>query len=341
MPGDVRGIARFLDEEARAPREEVRSEDVLDRVENRDGWRTRSASHVKSRCGLVADLAAEPAAVLGLDAPRAAGATPAPRPGTSREPENRNPSRRYCSTAAEAGVWSSGHGPRVDGTRRGARPHGVQRIPAPRRPVLVLHVGPTAGGVEIERARAPRAVRRWCRARRRQQPSWGSTGSRTIRRRGAPGRSTRRTSRSRRTGWITYWIETAHIPPSNSASSKGSRVSRFTSWTTWAVRCGLSGHLLGVQTQADDGPCAKARRQVAAPAAHQIEQAAARRKHLGIQAPERGDRAVVDVDDLARNDIEAIVRRLVVTREGDRRQQTVAGGRLRVHLCWLSGETVA
>jgi len=72
---------------------------------------------------------------------------------------------------------------------------------------------------------------------------------------------------------------------------------------------------------------------VAAPAAHQIEQAAARRKNLGVQAAERGDRAVVDVDDLARNDIEAIVRRLVVTREGDRRQQTVAGGCLRVHLC--------
>src|SRR5439155_1123836 len=34
---------------------------------------------------------------------------------------------------------------------------------------------------------------------------------------GAPGRSTRRTSRSSHTGWITYWIETAHIAPSNAA----------------------------------------------------------------------------------------------------------------------------
>src|SRR5437879_10623617 len=35
VPGDVRGIARFLDEEARAPDEQVRPEHVLDRVQDR------------------------------------------------------------------------------------------------------------------------------------------------------------------------------------------------------------------------------------------------------------------------------------------------------------------
>ena len=57
---------------------------------------------------------------------------------------------------------------------------------------------------------------------------------------GAPGRSARRTSPKSRTGWSTYWIDTAHIAASNVAFSNGRRGSRLTSWTTCAASCGLS-----------------------------------------------------------------------------------------------------
>src|SRR5205085_8726897 len=76
------------------------------------------------------------------------------------------------------------------------------------------------------------------------------------------------------------------------------------------------GHLLGVQSQPDDLARGGTGRQVATPATHQIEEGAARRQYLGVQPLERGDRAVVDVDDLAREGIEAIVRRVVVPLEG-------------------------
>src|SRR5882724_5141242 len=107
----------------------------------------------------------------------------------------------------------------------------------------------------------------------------------------------------------------------------------------WVVR-----HLLRVQTQAHDGARAKARREMAAPATHQIEQTAARGQNPGVQGPERGDRAVVDVHDLARNDVEAIVRRLVVTREGHGREQAVPRGLVHAALScitWPSRWTTA
>src|SRR5213593_5160820 len=62
---------------------------------------------------------------------------------------------------------------------------------------------------------------------------------------------------------------------------------------------------------------------MAAPAAHQIEHAAARGQPLGVQAAERGDGSLVDVDDLARKAIEFVVRRLVVSRVGLGRKQIV------------------
>ena len=84
------------------------------------------------------------------------------------------------------------------------------------------------------------------------------------------------------------------------------------------------GHLLGVQSQPDDLARGGTGRQVAAPATHQIQEGAARRQHLGVQSPERGDRPVVDVDNLARERIEAIVRRVVVPLEGRGRKHAVA-----------------
>src|SRR5207245_10790284 len=110
------------------------------------------------------------------------------------------------------------------------------------------------------------------------------------------------------------------------------RVAERESWITihvvndvapelWVVR-----HLLRVQTQSHDGARAEAGREMTAPTAHQIEEAATGRQNLGVQLPERGDRAVVDVDDLARNDVEAIVRRLVVPRERQGQEQAVPGG---------------
>jgi hypothetical protein len=47
---------------------------------------------------------------------------------------------------------------------------------------------------------------------------------------------------------------------------------------------------------------------MATPAAHEVEQRLAGRQDLGVQAAERGDGAVVDVDDPARMEIELLVR---------------------------------
>jgi hypothetical protein len=44
-----------------------------------------------------------------------------------------------------------------------------------------------------------------------------------------------------------------------------------------------------------------------APAAHEVEQRRAGRQDLGVQAPERGDGAIVDVNDPARMEIELLV----------------------------------
>jgi hypothetical protein len=46
---------------------------------------------------------------------------------------------------------------------------------------------------------------------------------------------------------------------------------------------------------------------MAAPAAHEVEQRLAGRQHLGVQVPERGDGAVVDVNDPARVQIKLLV----------------------------------
>src|SRR5437879_10509950 len=66
VPGDVRGIARFLDEEARAPDEQVRPEHVLDRVQDR-GVAHEIGQPREEQVRLVAQLAAEPPTVIGLD----------------------------------------------------------------------------------------------------------------------------------------------------------------------------------------------------------------------------------------------------------------------------------
>ena len=84
------------------------------------------------------------------------------------------------------------------------------------------------------------------------------------------------------------------------------------------------GHLLGVQPQSDDLGGTESGGQVAAPAAHQIEEPPAGGQDLRVETAERGDRAVVDVDDLARDVVEPLVRRLVVPRVRGRREETVA-----------------
>ena len=67
---------------------------------------------------------------------------------------------------------------------------------------------------------------------------------------------------------------------------------------------------------------------MAAPAAHQIEQAPAGGEHFCIQAAEGGDGAAVDMDDLAGKAVEPVVRSLVVPRVGLTRRQA--------QWCWTS-----
>jgi len=98
----------------------------LDRVEDRR-WRTSSASHVKSRW-VCAQLAAEPATVLGLDVSsrrRSAG----PRLVSGPEPGSR--SRRGDTARRGAASLVMVQGPHLDGTRRRACPHGEERIAVP------------------------------------------------------------------------------------------------------------------------------------------------------------------------------------------------------------------
>ena len=124
---------------------------------------------------------------------------------------------------------------------------------------------------------------------------------------------------------MTYWIETAHIEL---------RVAERQPHLTIHVvndmdrQLRVVRHLLGVQAEPDYLASAEVWRQVAAPAAHQIEQAAAGRQHAGVERAERGDRAVVDVHDLARHQIEALVRRFVLARVREGREQAVSGGRI-------------
>src|SRR2546427_98308 len=65
VPGDVRRIVRLLDEEARAPAQEVRAEDVLDRVEDAR-MPHQPIEPREEQMGLVAKLAADGAAALGF-----------------------------------------------------------------------------------------------------------------------------------------------------------------------------------------------------------------------------------------------------------------------------------
>jgi len=138
---------------------------------------------------------------------------------------------------------------------------------------------------------------------------------------GAPGLSTRRTSRKTTSGAVRYWIETAHIAPSKASSPKGSRGSPFTSCTMARVSCGFVGHLFRVQSESHHFAEAHVSGEMATPATHQIEQAPAGGEHLGVQAAESGDGPGVDVDDPAGEAVEAVVRRLVLARVGLGRRQ--------------------
>src|SRR5206468_7317621 len=83
------------------------------------------------------------------------------------------------------------------------------------------------------------------------------------------------------------------------------------------------GHLLRIHSQSHHFAKAKIRGQVAAPAAHQIEHSPPRGQQLGVQAAERGNCSLVDVDDLARKAVELVVWRFVVSRVGLGRKQIV------------------
>jgi hypothetical protein len=67
---------------------------------------------------------------------------------------------------------------------------------------------------------------------------------------------------------------------------------------------------------------------MAPPAAHHVEEMAAGGQGLRVETAERGDGAVVDVDDAARLAIELRVWRLVVPVVGRRREQAVAANRI-------------
>src|SRR5581483_4500879 len=73
-------------------------------------------------------------------------------------------------------------------------------------------------------------------------------------------------------------------------------------------------HLLRVQAEPDDLGGGEIAGEMAAPAAHEIEQPAAAREDVGVETAESGDGAVVDVDHLARWSVELRVGRLVVPR---------------------------
>lgn len=61
-----------------------------------------------------------------------------------------------------------------------------------------------------------------------------------------------------------------------------------------------------------------------APDSRQIEKASSSGQHLGIQADERGDGPFVDLNDLARDAVEMVVRGLVVSRIDFGREHSAA-----------------
>ena len=77
---------------------------------------------------------------------------------------------------------------------------------------------------------------------------------------------------------------------------------------------GVVGHLVLVQPQPHDLARRTLTWQMAAPAGHQIQQSPTGRQHLGVQPCERRDGAIVDVNDLARDGVKALVRRLILPR---------------------------
>jgi len=86
----------------------------------------------------------------------------------------------------------------------------------------------------------------------------------------------------------------------------------------------IVSHLLCVQPQTNDFAGPKVPRQVRTPATHQVEKLPAGGQHLGIQPSQRGDRPVVDMDDLARVAVELRVRRFIVARVCGGRKQTIS-----------------
>ena len=141
---------------------------------------------------------------------------------------------------------------------------------------------------------------------------------------GAPGRSTRRTSRNSSE-------RVRHVLDRDRARGAVERlVVERQAWLAVHVvhdvtgELRVVGHLLGVHPEPHDLARVEALRQMAAPAAHQIEQPAAGRQHRRVEPAERGDGAVVDVDDLAGREVETVVGRLVVARVRRGRQHAVA-----------------
>ena len=82
----------------------------------------------------------------------------------------------------------------------------------------------------------------------------------------------------------------------------------------------IGGQFLGIHAVADDFAILDLGRQVADPAAHQIEQRAAGRQHGAIKLGQGRDRAVIDVLDEPRRLIEQRVVGFVETGEGARRE---------------------
>src|SRR5262245_56398986 len=183
MPGDVGGIARFLDEKARAPNQEIRAEQVLDGVEDR--WVTHQLGEPREeQVRLVADLAPERAPVLGLDGlePLAKRERLGGRQDGDREQQpvpvvaldrgRREPAQRVMASRR---WYPKTRVPRPHTADRPVEATGPRR--APRRSRRPPRSRP---------GRARRAADRSSRARR-PRPWSESSGSRTTRRRAPPG----------------------------------------------------------------------------------------------------------------------------------------------------------
>src|SRR5438046_2587245 len=74
-------------------------------------------------------------------------------------------------------------------------------------------------------------------------------------------------------------------------------------------------HLVAIQPEPDHGT-GEGWRQMAAPGGHEIEHGGRRRDERGVEAPQRGDRPVVDVDDAPGQRIEEKIVLLVHPAEG-------------------------